>query len=158
MATVMLLGCFERVREFIRKPYVIQEYMYANGIRVADYPLLQEQGVLRHATYVTHREITTDNRFECGEDVFRIACTRCHTTRGVNGVVQKFEALYGRGAWNPDDLQLTIRTMHVSRPYMPPFPGKESELAVLVDYLCKLQEFPTPLKGDQADGVRVPAG
>jgi hypothetical protein len=156
--TVLLLGSYERVREFIRKPYVIQGYMYANGIRVADYPLLQEQGVLQQATYVSHREITEKNRFECGEDVFRICCTRCHTTRGVNGVVQKFEALYGSRPWNPEDVQLTIRTMHVSRPYMPPFPGKESELDALAHYLCRLQGFPIPLKGDQTDGVRMPSG
>jgi hypothetical protein len=52
------LGYFERVREFIRKPMVIEEYLYANGIRVDAYPLLQEQGVLSHGTYVPMRAIT----------------------------------------------------------------------------------------------------
>jgi len=155
---VGLLGYYERVREFIRKPYVIHEYMYANGIRVADYPLLQEQGILRHATYVAHREITEENRFACGADVFRLSCTRCHTTRGINGVVQKFAKLYGGEPWDPDDVKLTLRTMHVSRPYMPPFPGNEAELDALSHYLCRLQTLPVPLEGDQMGGVEVPAG
>jgi mono/diheme cytochrome c family protein len=154
---VGLLGYYERVREFIRKPYVIHDYMYANGIRVADYPLLQEQGVLKHATYAKFQEVTEDNRFECGKDVFRLTCTRCHTTRGINGVVQKFENLYGPSAWDPDDVKLTIRAMHVSRPYMPPFPGNEPELDALAHYVCGLQEFPAPLRGDQTDGVDVPS-
>jgi hypothetical protein len=153
---VGLFGAYERVREFIRKPYVIHEYLYANGIRAADYPLLQEQGILRHATYVTHREITAENRFACGQDVFRLTCTRCHTTRGVNGVVQKFEKLYGGDPWNREDVKLTIRTMHVSRPYMPPFPGNEAELDALSHYVCGQQTFPTPLPGDQVAGVGLP--
>lgn len=152
-----MLGSYERVREFIRKPYVIHDYLYANGVRVADYPLLQEQGILRHATYVTHREVTEQNRFACGQDVFRLSCTRCHTTRGINGVIQKFENLYGREPWNAEDLKLTIRTMHVSRPYMPPFPGNEAELDALSHYVCGLQAFPVPLPGDQVDGVRMPS-
>lgn len=154
---VGLLGSYERVREFIRKPYVIHDYLYANGLRVADYPLLQEQGLLRHATYVTHREITAENRLECGQDVFRLSCTRCHTTRGINGVVKKFETLYGVEPWDPEAVKLTVRSMHVSRPYMPPFPGNEAELVALSHYLCGLQSFPVPLAGDQVDGVRLPS-
>jgi mono/diheme cytochrome c family protein len=155
---VCLLGYYERVREFVRKPYVIHDYMYANGIRVADYPLLQEQGVLQHAAYVAHREVTPENRFECGEDLFRLSCTRCHTTRGVNGVVQKFDSLYGGQPWDPEQVKLTVRTMHVSRPYMPPFPGSEIELDALAHYLCRLQEYPVTLEGDQVEGVQVPSG
>jgi hypothetical protein len=155
---VCLLGYYERVREFVRKPYVIHDYMYANGIRVEDYPLLQEQGMLRHATYVAHREVTEENRFECGEDVFRVACTRCHTTRGVNGAVQKLENLYGVERWNSEDVKLTLRTMHLSRPYMPPFPGSEPELDALAHYLCALQQYPVTLEGDQVEGVPVPEG
>ncbi len=154
---VGMLGSYERVREFIRKPFVIHDYLYANGIRVEDYPLLQEQGMLRHATYVAHREVTAVNRFACGQDVFRLSCSRCHTTRGINGVLQKFDTLYGGEPWNPEDIKLTIRTMHVSRPYMPPFPGNEAELDALSHYVCGLQTFPVPLAGDQVDGVRLPS-
>jgi mono/diheme cytochrome c family protein len=158
LLVVGLLGYYERAREFIRKPYVIHEYMYANGIRVADYPLLKEQGILKQATYVAHREVTETNKLVCGEDVFRLSCTRCHTTRGVNGAMQKFENLYGHGPWEPEDVKLTIRTMHVSRPYMPPFPGNEAELDALAHYLCSLQKYPASSQRDQVHRVRLPSG
>jgi len=41
---------FERVREFARKPYVINQYMYSNGIRVREAPYLSEVGVLKYYT------------------------------------------------------------------------------------------------------------
>ena len=72
--------------------------------------------------------------------------------------MQKFENLYGHGPWRAEDVKLTIRTMHGSRPYMPPFPGNEAELDALAHYVCELQSYPVPLKGDQVEGVRVPSG
>jgi mono/diheme cytochrome c family protein len=72
--------------------------------------------------------------------------------------VQKFENLYGRGRWDAEDVKLTIRTMHVSRPYMPPFPGNEADLDALAHYVRELQRYPVPLHGDQVEGVDVPSG
>lgn len=39
------LGIFERVREFVRKPYVIGNYMYSNLLREEDYPLYKKKMV-----------------------------------------------------------------------------------------------------------------
>ena len=50
-ASILFLGTFERLREFIRKPYVIGNYMYANGILVEEYPLYQQEGLLKNAPY-----------------------------------------------------------------------------------------------------------
>ena len=154
---VLVFGYFERVREFIRKPYVIEGYMYANGIRVADYPLLKEDGILAHATYVSAREITDENRLEAGRDVFALACTRCHTTMGVNGVIKKFEKLYGKDPWDSEAIKGYIETMHNTRPFMPPFPGNDEELDAITAYLLQLQRNPTPLVGAQAAGIELPA-
>jgi len=151
-----LLGSFERVREFIRKPYVIEEYMYANGIRVEDYPLLLEEGVLAHATYASTRTITKENELEAGQDVFMLTCTRCHTTVGVNGVVGKLEDMYGSSEWNAQTVQAFIRNMHNARPYMPPFPGNDDELAALVSYVSSQRAFPSGLPGAQSTGVALP--
>lgn len=138
---VVLLGYFERVREFIRKPYVIQNYMYSNGIRVADYPLLKEEGILTHATYTMTPVITMDNRLLAGEEVFRLACTRCHTDVGILAVRKRLVGLYGNEApWEQQTVASYIRGMHNARPFMPPFPGTEAELDALVLYLRTLQE------------------
>jgi hypothetical protein len=156
VAAFLLLGYFERVREFIRKPYVIQDYMYANGLRVKDYPLLQQEGLLAHATYVSTRKITEENRLRAGRDVFMIACTRCHTTGGVNSILDKLENLYGRGEWEVATVRGLIGNIHNTRRYMPPFPGNDEELAAMTDYIFSLREFPRDLPGAQSAGVPVP--
>ncbi len=153
---LVLLGSFERVREFIRKPFVIGTYMYANGIRADAVPLLQEEGVLAHAAYVSSRTITPANREEAGRELFLICCTRCHTTSGVNSVLVKLTNLYGAGPWDRDVVKGYLRTMHTVRPYMPPFPGTEEEAGAVADYLLALRRMPAELNGAQTAGVRVP--
>ncbi|MGC9326611.1 MAG: c-type cytochrome [Candidatus Hinthialibacter sp.] len=152
------LGYFERVREFIRKPYVIGDYMYANGIRVKDYPLLQQQGILPYSTYSDVKIVTEENQLEAGAEVFRIACTRCHTTNGVNGILARFSDLYGLGAWDANMLKLYIQQMHNARPFMPPFPGNETELDALAAYIISLKNYPTPIRGAQTAGHSPRAG
>ncbi len=147
---LLSLGMFERVREFIRKPYVISEYMYANGIRVEEYPLLTQTGVLPHAAYSDIDQITDENRVQAGEEVFLIACSRCHTTNGLNGVLNKFENLYGADRWERDTVKAYIRGMHNVRTFMPPFPGNEDELDALTEYIFSLRQFPRSLKGAQS--------
>ena len=153
---IALLGQFERVREFIRKPYVIGNYMYANGIRVKDYPLLQKEGILKYATYVHVREVTEENKIIAGEDVFGIACTRCHTTQGVNSVVTKFDNLYGINTqWDSTAMAAFIKGMHNIRPFMPPFPGNDKELDALVAYIQHLKATGQTLSGMQSTGVVI---
>ena len=155
--TLVLLGSFERVREFIRKPFVIGEYMYANGIRVADYPLLKEEGVLRHSTYAKVRSVTETNGILAGGEVFRVACTRCHTVSGVNSVTDRLTDLYGAADWDRETVKYYVLGMHMARPYMPPFPGTDREAGALADYLLDLQRSHRPVLGAQDVGVD-PAG
>ena len=154
--TLVLLGSFERVREFIRKPYVIGDYMYANGIRVDDYPLFKEEGILRHATYTTVREVTDSNRIEAGAEVFKLSCTRCHTATGINSVTDRLRDLYGSGPWDRDTVKYYLIGMHTARPFMPPFPGNDAEAGALADYLVDLRHTRRPVIGAQDGGVEVP--
>ena len=157
LAGLVLFGSFERIREFVRKPYVIGDYMYANGIRASEYDLLKEEGLLAHATYVSTRTITDANAVPVGGELFRIACTRCHTTRGVNGITAKLRDMYGPGPWDRDAVKAYLLTMHTSRPFMPPFPGTDLEAGALSDYLVSLHAFPGGLDGAQTTGVTLPA-
>ncbi|UCG61372.1 MAG: c-type cytochrome [Candidatus Zixiibacteriota bacterium] len=134
-----LLGHFERVREFVRKPYVIADYMYSNGVRVSELPVLQRDGVLTHATYVNNHTVTSGNQIGAGRDVFVVTCSRCHTTTGINSVVTKFRNLYGEQPWDKNAMGAFIHTMHTSRTFMPPFPGNDKEADALVAYLKQLQ-------------------
>lgn len=154
--SLVLFATFERVREFIRKPYVIGGYMYANGIRQEDYPLLREEGVLPHATFATVHEIRDDNRAEAGRDLFLLACSRCHTTAGINGLTGRLEAMYGPPPWEPAAIRSYLGTLHRARPFMPPFPGSDEEAGVLADYLSGLGRGSFPRDGAQSEGTPAP--
>lgn len=153
---IMFLGYFERLREFIRKPYIIGNYMYANAITTDDYALYTTDGILKHATYASQGTITLENKTDAGRDVFRIACTRCHTTFGLNSIVKKFENMYGaQKPFNKEAMKAYIKNMHNVKIYMPPFPGNESELDALASYIAHLQEQPERLEGAQSSGITV---
>ena len=156
IASVLFLGTFERLREFIRKPYVIGNYMYANGILVDEYPLYQQTGLLKNAPYAKISEITEANVLEAGEEVFTLACTRCHTTHGINSVVIKFEQMYGtEKPLDVEAMKAYMKGMHNVRYYMPPFPGNDAELDALAKYIAHQQKEPEVLEGAQLKGVDV---
>lgn len=153
LASALLLGTFERVREFVRKPYAIAGYLYANGLREEDYPLVRREGLLATATYARVREITHDNQVEAGREVFTLACTRCHTVDGVNGVRAALANLYPDQRWDAKQIDLYLGSMHLARPFMPPFPGTFAERAALGRYLANLQLHPEVLEGAQDSGA-----
>ncbi|GGC40616.1 hypothetical protein GCM10011386_35850 [Parapedobacter defluvii] len=150
------LGIFERVREFVRKPYVIGNYMYSNLLREEDYPLYKKDGILKHATYASVHEITPENKVMAGRDVFILTCSRCHTTNGINSIIDVFENMYGKGKpLNEQAMATYIPAMHQGRAFMPPFPGNKKELEALVAYIKQLQESGESLQGAQSAGVAI---
>ncbi|MBN1211492.1 MAG: c-type cytochrome [candidate division Zixibacteria bacterium] len=161
---IWLLGHFERAREFIRKPYVIADYIYSNGVRVEEMPVFQRDGILPYATFVKHHSITATNKIEAGKDVFLVTCSRCHTTSGINNIVSKFNNLYGPEPWDETVLKAFISTMHVTRTFMPPFPGNDKEAEAMIAYFKELQNnrqliydaqarwSPRAINGDQTTG------
>jgi mono/diheme cytochrome c family protein len=152
-------GLFERLREFIRKPYIIGDYLYTNGIRKQDYALLQKDGILKHAVYVKYKEVNNDNKVEAGRDIFMLTCSRCHTTNGINNVTEKFELMYGaKGtalSTKTDAMTTYITNMHNARYFMPPFPGNEQEAKALVAYIQHLQTQPGDVKPAQSNGITI---
>ncbi len=150
-----LMGHFERVREFIRKPYAIGKYLYANGIRVDDVPLLKRDGLLHHSTYASVREITPENRLRAGKELFALTCTRCHTSDGINGIRAKLRGMYGDTPWQEAQIASYLEIMHTTRGYMPPFPGSASEAQALAAYLVSLQNQPDTLPGAQTTGTAL---
>ncbi len=150
------LGIFERVREFVRKPYVIANYMYSNLLREEDYPLYKRDGILKYATYNSTPVITADNHIEAGRNVFMLSCSRCHTTSGINSITDVFEKMYGKGKpLEINSMEAYITNMHKGRPYMPPFPGNKEELKVLAEYIKHIQLSGEALEGVQSAGVIV---
>lgn len=150
------LGIFERVREFIRKPYVIGGYMYSNLLRQEDYPLYKRDGVLKYATYTSTPEVTEENKIEAGRNVFILTCSRCHTTRGINSIIYVFEKMYGKGVpFEEGSIAAFTKGMHNGRTFMPEFPGNEKELNALAAYIKHLQQTGEVIEGAQNEGVVV---
>jgi mono/diheme cytochrome c family protein len=153
---IWLLSHFERAREFMRKPWVIGNYLYSNGIRKEEVDFLNQEGILKYAAYVKHRTITPENRVEAGRDVFMIACSRCHSTTGLNGVVEKFTRMYGPDEWNAGAMKAFLGSMHQTSTFMPPFPGNDAEKEALVAFILETRRTRTPLSGVQSDGISLP--
>lgn len=157
VTAIAYLGFFERVREFIRKPYIIGQYMYSNLLLEDDYVVYKQDGVLKHATYTSVNEVTEDNKIEAGRNVFTIACSRCHTAQGVNSVVDVFDRMYGLNGKPLDIASMAayMPNMHSGRTFMPEFPGNEKEAEALATYIKYLQQTGDVLEGVQEEGISV---
>lgn len=141
-AFLMLVGCmgligeFERVREFTRKPYIIYNYMYANGIRVMDIPLLNKDGILKHSAFVPveYQTVTEANKLKSGEYVYQMECRYCHTVNGINAIKARTKGM------DENALFHRIGALHAAAtPFMPPFTGTDDERKALAAYIATLQ-------------------
>ena len=141
LAVVVLTGAFERTREFLRKPWIIGGYLYANGYRAADYPLLNREGILAHSPYVRIGAITETNQLQAGAAVFALACAKCHTVEGVNSVLDRFTGMYGREPWQAETISGYLGVMQNARAFMPPFPGNQEEKDALAAWLVEQQRW-----------------
>ena len=153
------MGSFEMVREAIRKPYVISNYLYANSLYSASMPgdggfstdELNDQGVLHAAKWINTRELTSDNQVAVGREIFRVECSSCHTPDAYRGL-KHYIALRN---WDESKIQAMLgglNFMHNS--VMPPFAGKDPERSALAAYLSTLAPIaPSPISA--ADGKTV---
>lgn len=130
---VFAAGQFERVREFIRKPFTIHQYLYSNSIRKSEVPFLNKQGILNYSGWAARTAKETDPVLRNGEMIFKMECSTCHTYTGINGITKKTNILQ-----NKDLINNFLKTYKRSHPYMPPFTGTEEEREALAAYLNKI--------------------
>jgi mono/diheme cytochrome c family protein len=138
------MGSFEFVRESLRKPYVISNYLYANSIYAAPMPgdggfdvdRILEQGVLHTARWVEIRDVTPQNRIAAGREVFRVECESCHTPGAYRGI-RKFLVMR---QWDRSKIRAMLGVLDLMHNgVMPPFAGTEAERTALADYLNSLR-------------------
>ncbi len=141
------MGSFEFVREAIRKPYVIANYLYANSLYAAETPgdggfnadAVSSAGILPTAKWIKTRELTPANEIAAGREIFRVECASCHTPNAYRGLKHYITLR----AWdrNEIDAMLTgLEFMHNN--VMPPFAGTDAERAALAAYLSSLHPIP----------------
>lgn len=149
---IWFLGHFEHVRAFMHQPYSIVDYAYANGVRTDEAKIYQRDGILPYATYSRHKAVTKSNQVEAGEDVFKLTCASCHTAKGINGVLKKFDKMYGRD-WTEASVKDFFTDMSQTHPYMPLFMGNASEIEALIAFLNQLKTQGGTIEGMQSIGI-----
>ena len=90
------MDSFEFVREAVRKPYVIENYLYANSLYAGPVAgdggftvdKVSDAGVLKAARWVNNRELNLGNQVAAGREIFRVECSSCHTPDGYRGIHQ----------------------------------------------------------------------
>jgi len=121
-------GYYEFTRERVRKPFVIRDYMYSNGILVEEVDKLNEEGILSKAKWANYMEYK--DPVKIGEGVFKAECNICHDMHNFNNLYQYIE---GSSA---EDIYDMVQYMG-ENPLMPPFIGTDEELQALSKYLEK---------------------
>ena len=130
-------GVTEWVREAVRKPYIIYDYMYANTLRVADVPRVRQQGVLSAALWVHRHTVDMEKPEVSGREVFRVQCASCHTVDGYNSI------RFAVKGWSPEMIDYLLLHLNELKGFMPPFVGTEAERLALRAWLLTLNPQPT---------------
>ncbi|WP_338753230.1 c-type cytochrome [Bacillus sp. FJAT-52991] len=150
-ASLGFMAEFEFVRESVRKPFIIYDYMYANGVLAKDAEKYNKEGVLAHSTFAETKSVTTDNMYEAGQEVYKGQCMTCHTVDGWRSKRALDTRLDG---WSEETIKSFIPTMHNVRPVMPPFVGTEEELEALSHYLYKVVNEDQEKNTEQVKGEK----
>jgi len=140
---LMVTGITEWTREAVRKPFIIYDYMYSNGLPAQYYPdsgailaKYDREGLLPNYKWSSVGRVSNDNIREAGRELFRIQCEQCHTVDGYNGIKI---LVYG---WNLKKLEREVADIHNLKQYMPPSHGVGDEHRALAFWLKSLNEEP----------------
>lgn len=135
-ALILCLGMvteFERIREFVRGPYLMPGYMYANQIPLTEHEALasRNEALLPRMRWI-NGDAGQPPDMLAGRALFAANCGVCHTEGGINDIRER---LNGR---TPDGVNAIIGLTENLAPFMTPFTGSDQERLLLADYLYKL--------------------
>ncbi len=146
LAAAGILAGYERVREGVRKPFVIAGQMFSNGVLVSEIDRLNEKGILSKAAWATRE--AGGRPVPLGEAVFRAECASCHTRDGYLGIRKLASAMDADlagmflAAMRDDGASWKARAegkdARPGYPFMPPFVGTDEELNALAQWLASL--------------------
>ncbi len=144
----------EFIREAVRKPYIVYNFVTGNQLTIHDTKHVRREGVLNSYrwlhTYVRQHypelidsngrvlyeklpELAVKDRIELGRAIFLYCCNNCHAeARGYSAVG------YLIHGWNRDMILRTIHHLHEADFFMPPWPGNAAEAELLADYLYSI--------------------
>jgi mono/diheme cytochrome c family protein len=126
-----MIGAGEYLREFVRKPWVISQVVYADDVRASQVELLQSKGVSHTANFLLTDDATSA---AYGENLFQLQCGSCHAATGYRGMKCRVDG------WDADFAADILQHIHVLRGTMPPFAGDEADRKALGSYLASLNQ------------------
>ena len=124
-----LMASGEYLREFVRKPWVINGYIYSNGLRVTDLPQYQQAGFTHEPKFISTDDLSSA---EYGHDLFVSQCGSCHTVDGYRAMRKRVVG------WDPTFAKEMLAHIHLLRGTMPQFAGNEQDRVALGKYLSSL--------------------
>ncbi|WP_028580777.1 cytochrome ubiquinol oxidase subunit I [Desulfogranum japonicum] len=128
LTCVLLVAEFERVREFVRGPYLLPGYMYANQISMVHSLESSQNGLLKDMKWSAVHQ-TVAPHASSGQALFATNCGVCHTMGGINDIRTR---LRGRTL---EGVSAIISITSSMVPFMAPFSGTEQERLQLAEYL-----------------------
>jgi mono/diheme cytochrome c family protein len=133
VVAILFVAQFERVREFIRGPYLMPGYMYANQVLLEETPLFAKEGMLPNS-YWYNATAKQGDPVSQGAYLFAQNCSACHTIGGINNIVDRVQ---GRTA---DGIYVILGHTQEMVPFMPPFSGTDQERRTMADFLLHLAD------------------
>jgi mono/diheme cytochrome c family protein len=84
VAAFVFFGSYERLREGVRKPFLIHSHLFSNGLLVSDIESINQRGMAAHSGWVA---ASVDDGLEAmGRQIFRAQCAICHTLDGYQAI------------------------------------------------------------------------
>jgi hypothetical protein len=139
LAACGLVTEYERVREFIRGPYVMPGYMYSNQVLLTEEPYFKEKGLLVNSPWFQLAARPGDRTLEAVY-LFKQSCSSCHTIGGLNDIVDRVR---GRSL---DGIEVILGRTKDLVPFMAPFSGTDAERHTLAEFLYGLSTGQVPVK------------
>ncbi|MCC6491336.1 MAG: cytochrome ubiquinol oxidase subunit I [Candidatus Hydrogenedentes bacterium] len=154
----------EQAREMLRKPYVVGQHMYSNGVRKnTDVARFNKEGYLTHSVWATEEDRAAWARIDAqktpegkpvfaaqlpdadreiqlkrGELITRGQCMACHTTDGYRSLKRLLQDRDREAIGNVLQMLHEYKDDSPYRAYMPPLVGTNAEITALGDYLDHL--------------------
>jgi cytochrome bd-type quinol oxidase subunit 1 len=129
---LLVTGDTEWVREAVRKPYIIYDYMYSNSFLVAHRDQYEQEGSLATAKWIATKEVTETNMIAAGRDIFELQCLSCHTVDGYNAIRPLVRD------WPEAYIDRQLANLQTLKGFMPPFLGTPKERHALARWLATL--------------------
>ncbi len=132
----------EWMREMLRKPFVVYNYLYSNGLHKDEIASILNEGFMRKSKWgAAVASNCPDSDTAIGAAVFRFQCMSCHTEDGYRSMRKLI------GSRDEDAILSLLNILRETDPkknnysgIMPPLAVNDKELKSLAKYLATLNE------------------